>query len=233
MPRKERSPARARNTPARTRAGRGSPRPYDSTLRQSQAEQTRRQIVEVAYRTLQSIPLHELSYASLAESLGISVRTIYRHFPDKTDLVQAVASHHIERLRGPAKSLPGDLSGVAGLLRRVHRMLEAEPGTYRLFFHLPVRSQGGVKRLVESVWQDVLSGLPEADRPAAAGLFEIFMGPYAYDVLHENWGLSASQTTRVCLAALDLIASALERDPEALSRSRPKPARFALPGGEA
>jgi AcrR family transcriptional regulator len=215
----------------KSRSGTRKPtkRPYESTLRQAQAEQTREQIVAAAYESLQVVPVHELSYAALAQTLDISPRTIYRHFPDKSDLAQAVVRKHIERVRGPASDLPRTLREAAALLRRMHQLLEKEPGTYRLFFHVPVRSQGGVQRFVEAVWADVLSRLPERDRPAAAGLFELFMGPYAYDVLHGNWGLSAVETTRVCLAALDLIAEGLERDPTALSPTRPTPARFSGP----
>jgi hypothetical protein len=105
-------------------------------------------------------------------------------------------------------------------------VLEDEPGTYRLFFHLPVHSQGGVKAFIQAVWTDVLARLPDEDRPAAAGLFELLMSPYAYDVLHANWGLSAADAARVCVAGLDLLAQALERDPSALSKGRAAPARF-------
>jgi AcrR family transcriptional regulator len=199
-------------------------RGYQSSLRRAQAEQTREQIVEAAYLELQNVPLHDLSYAVLAESLGISPRTIYRHFPDKNDLGDAVLRRHLERLLGPGE-LPKTLPEAAALLRHMHDLLEDEPGTYRLFFNLPVRSQGGAQGLVESVWNDVLSSLPEGDRPAAAGVFELFMGPYAYDVLHGNWGLSAGETTRACLAVLDLIATGLERNPSALSSNR-VPSRF-------
>jgi AcrR family transcriptional regulator len=216
----------ARISDRQRRARKPTKRPYQSTLRRAQAEQTHEQIVEAAYAELQKVPIHELSYAGLAETLGISPRTIYRHFPDKHDLAAAVVSKHVERVAGPAYP-PATLPEAARLLRRMHALLEEEPGTYRLFFHLPVHSQGGVRRMVESVWEDVLSRLPERDRPAAAGVFELFMSPYAYDVLHENWGLSAAETTRVCLAALDLFAEALERDSSALSSKAARRARFA------
>lgn len=205
---------------------RASTRRYRSPLRQAQAEQTQQQIVEAAYGALATVAADELSYAALAERLGISVRTVYRHFPERTALLEAVARHHVEVLTGPEGGLPRDLRGAADLLRRVHQMLEDQPHTYRLFFQLPIRSQGGVQRLVEVIWAEVLARVPARDRAAAAGLFEMFMSPYAYDVLHENWGLSAPETSRVCLVALDLIARALEEDPQALSADRPLAPRF-------
>jgi len=206
-----------------------SRRPYHSPLRDSRTEQTRERIVAEAYRQLQVIPVHELSYAEIAKALRIATRTVYRHFPERDELVTAVSGRHIARLLEPTGDLPRTLPEAAAMLRRAFALLEQEPGTYRLFFHLPVRSQGNVRRLVDLVWSDVLAQLPETDRPAAAGLFELLMSPYAYDVLHENFGLSAADTTRVCLVALDIIAQGLARDPTALSRDRGEPARFTAP----
>lgn len=215
---------------ARPQRGKGpAKRRYDSALRRSQAEQTRSDIVDAAYRLLQEAPIHDLSYATVAEELGVATRTVYRHFPTKDDLAAAVAERHIARVVGPARELPRTLPGAAALLRRIYAMLEEEPGTYRLFFHLPVRSQSGVRSFIEAVWGEVLATLPAQDRAAAGGLFELLMSPYAYDVLHANWGLSAEDAARACLCALDALAQALERDPLTLSKRRKLPARFRGP----
>lgn len=209
-----------------------SPRKYRSPLREQQAERTRDRIVASAYKLLQSVPAHELSYADIASDIDIAARTIYRHFPDRDELVSKVAHRHLQRILEPDGEWPKTLPDSVEMLRRAFSLMESEPGTYRLFFHLPVRSQGDVQGYVESIWSSVLSQLPDEDRAAAAGLLELLGSPYAFDVLHCNFGLNADAALRACLVAIDILAAALERDPRALSRDRPLPKRFIHQSGE-
>jgi AcrR family transcriptional regulator len=67
-------------------------RAYVSPLRDEQAEATRLRIVEAVARVLaRGIP--ELSVPAVAREAGVSVATVYRHFPTKTDLVRGMAEH--------------------------------------------------------------------------------------------------------------------------------------------
>jgi AcrR family transcriptional regulator len=64
------------------------PRPYRSDLRQRQAEQTRRRVVEAALRLFGSRGYRATTYADLAEEAGVSVKTVQEHGP-KAALLQA------------------------------------------------------------------------------------------------------------------------------------------------
>jgi AcrR family transcriptional regulator len=67
------------------------PRAYRSAVREAQAEANRRRVVDAAYRLLKTTRPVDLSYADVAETAGVSVRTVYRNFPRADDLFAAVA----------------------------------------------------------------------------------------------------------------------------------------------
>jgi AcrR family transcriptional regulator len=58
--------------------------------RQLQFEQQRIQILDTFIKMLKVDGLRAVSMLSLASELGISTKTLYKHFPTKADLIQAV-----------------------------------------------------------------------------------------------------------------------------------------------
>src|SRR5215212_10043279 len=64
------------------------PRTYNSSLRDDQMEQTRLRIVETVADMLAD-GVDEITVASVAERAKVSVRTAYRYFPTKEDLIDA------------------------------------------------------------------------------------------------------------------------------------------------
>jgi AcrR family transcriptional regulator len=67
-------------------------RAYVSALRAGQSEATRVRIVEAVARVL-ARGIVELSVPAVAKEAGVSVATVYRHFPSKTDLVRGLSEH--------------------------------------------------------------------------------------------------------------------------------------------
>jgi AcrR family transcriptional regulator len=67
-------------------------RAYVSPLRDGQSEATRVRIVEAVARVL-ARGIVELSVPAVAKEAGVSVATVYRHFPTKTDLVSGLTEH--------------------------------------------------------------------------------------------------------------------------------------------
>lgn len=66
-----------------------SRREYRSELRAEQARATRERILDAALELLRS-GAREMSYASLAKTARVSVPTIYRHFPTRPELFEAI-----------------------------------------------------------------------------------------------------------------------------------------------
>src|SRR5688572_10364458 len=71
-------------------------RGYKSDLRAQQAASTRELIIKTAAE--QFVPWStDVPFDQLAERAGISVRTVFRHFPTQRDLIEAATPYLLER----------------------------------------------------------------------------------------------------------------------------------------
>ncbi len=70
-----------------------SPRHYDRSLRDRSREDTRRKIVEAAFRLHARHGGLATSYAMIAREADVSVPTVYNHFPTRDDLFAACTRH--------------------------------------------------------------------------------------------------------------------------------------------
>ncbi|MDH4168142.1 MAG: TetR/AcrR family transcriptional regulator [Acidimicrobiia bacterium] len=70
-----------------------------STLREAQREATRVQIVDALLTLLETDPPASISMAAVADAAGVSLRTLYRYFPSKSDLLDAAGGWFDERIR--------------------------------------------------------------------------------------------------------------------------------------
>ena len=63
--------------------------PYDSPLRREQAEQTRSRIVGAAVELIVG-GVEGLTMQEVAKAAGVALRTVFRHFPTREDLLDAI-----------------------------------------------------------------------------------------------------------------------------------------------
>lgn len=73
-------------------------RPYQSPLRAQMAQQTRALILDALIEVVSADGADDLSIRDLAERAGVSQRTVYRHFPDRAALLDALAEHVGDRI---------------------------------------------------------------------------------------------------------------------------------------
>ena len=67
-------------------------RPYRSPLREEQAQRTRDVILDALTDLLAEHRVDEVSTKQIAERAGVSLPTVYRHFPDRAALVEGLAN---------------------------------------------------------------------------------------------------------------------------------------------
>jgi AcrR family transcriptional regulator len=93
--------------------------PYDNAFRRQQAEQTQRRILEALIGQL-GRSLEDFSIAEVAEAAGVSVRTVYQHFPNREAQIEAVTAVLDERL---TRSEPGakSISDIPAIAERIFR----------------------------------------------------------------------------------------------------------------
>ena len=88
---------------------------------QKRSEQTVQRIIDAAGELLAQIPLEFVTTSRIAKQAGLSIGALYRFFPDKQSIFDAVAVQHVKHFQhwleiGVIKPLEDDLkSGLAGV----------------------------------------------------------------------------------------------------------------------
>jgi AcrR family transcriptional regulator len=80
-----------------------SARPYHSPLREEQARKTRDLILDALIELLADRRADDITTREIAERAGVSQPTVYRHFPDRTALLEGITARGNElasRVRG-------------------------------------------------------------------------------------------------------------------------------------
>jgi AcrR family transcriptional regulator len=86
--------------------GSADPRKYDSRLRKAQMERTAEQIVDAAAQVIAESGVTELSMARVAARAGVALRTLYRHFGTRDELLHAIGEHFERDLKGSGPPMP-------------------------------------------------------------------------------------------------------------------------------
>jgi AcrR family transcriptional regulator len=94
----------------------GGARSYRSQLRAQQAEETRGRILDATGRVMAG-GLAFVSIPQVAREAGVSVPTIYRHFPTKHDLLAAVFPHAVRRAGLDEPVIPRSMDELRAGLR--------------------------------------------------------------------------------------------------------------------
>lgn len=88
----------------------------EARVRRADAARNRSQLLEVATRVFASAGT-EPSMRAIAREAGVGIATLYRHFPTRESLVDAVYRDHVTRLTDGARELLAQLPPPAALRR--------------------------------------------------------------------------------------------------------------------
>jgi AcrR family transcriptional regulator len=100
-------------------------RRYDSSLRQAQVAQTRERILGGLVRTM-ARGVAELSFPAVAKEAGVSLRTVYRYFPTKRELLAGLIAYADARSGSVHEPRPRSPNELADQVRQAY--LSARPG---------------------------------------------------------------------------------------------------------
>src|SRR5690349_9058407 len=95
------------------------------SLRERQAQQVRQAVLDAVIGELASKAADDVAMADVAESAGISLRTLYRYFPDRASLLRDAGEHLYGSL-----GVPVDIAGpddIAASFRQAAQRLSARP----------------------------------------------------------------------------------------------------------
>lgn len=168
-----------------------------ATVRELQASVTRERILSAVTELIERGGVDELTMPEVAEASGASLRTIYRYYPTREQLLEA-AGRWIgdELLKHP---YPRTLDEVADLYQAGCADFDERPGLVRALalsqLGQAVRGYRRRERL-QSIRQALgseIAGLEEAELERAAAVLAYLHNMLAYTSMREESGLSGEE----------------------------------------
>lgn len=205
----------------------GTPRQYQSSLREAHAAQTRERIIAAALEYLQSNESDTLTLHRIGDLAGVSAPTVYAHFPTLDALYLGIFQSLQPRLGLQIDQYPARLDNLAKLPEanfpayarygKALRALLLAPG-----YHRARRSNrpDRLQRWVDSVEADVPELAP-AERRLGALAVNAFWTPTMWHWLSETCGLSTEKAIRVASWATGSLVRALKNDADGLKGGPP------------
>jgi AcrR family transcriptional regulator len=169
---------------------------YHSPLRASQAAATRERIVEACVTVMRRGA--DLTYASVAAEAGIQERTVYRHFPKKEDLENALWDWIVQRLTHNDFTVRDEEQLVA-TMRESFAGFDAGAPLIQAMLHssqgLNVRrSQQPARRaMFEACVDSAAPGLPPQVRDRAAAVLQVLYSAASWDLLRNLRDMDAAE----------------------------------------
>ncbi|MBA2279990.1 MAG: TetR/AcrR family transcriptional regulator [Acidimicrobiia bacterium] len=192
----------------------GGRRSYSSPLRAEQAAATRDRIVDATVALLQGADPGSFGMQDVADQAGVSLRTVYRVFPTKDDLLDGVLAAIKERFDQIAGTPPTTReefdASVAGAVRAVY---ELEP-LYRALFatiagrETHQRGAGERQATFEAAFADDLAGLPPEQVQMVVSLLHLLTSSRSVLWLKDYAGLDADRASAAIGWAVAALATA-------------------------
>jgi AcrR family transcriptional regulator len=191
-------------------------RPYDSPLRERQAQQTRDGILDALVVLAGDRRADEITTRELARSAGVSERTVYRHFPDRTALVEALSArfmHLSDRTRIDLHRLE-DLQPMVVELMRVLEAHHVEARAEAVLNADPRRYSPATRQHTEQFSDLVGVTFPDLDpdqQVAVAAVVRVLVSSQTWLRMREELGLTGERSGPVVAWAIGALMHEIER----------------------
>jgi AcrR family transcriptional regulator len=184
-------------------------------LRQRQAAATREEILDVAMEMLSTGAQNNFSHESIAKAAGMGARTVYRHFPDRAELLQALWL----RLRESTDTkFPDREEDIVSFVRSIFHSFDEHESVVRAVLSsaagLEVRERGGAEgrqAFAQSVG-GLLSEFGATERARViAVLVAIYSAPF-WQLLRDRGGLTGPEAQEAAAWLIEVLLDALRRN---------------------
>jgi AcrR family transcriptional regulator len=196
----------------------------ESSLRDQQQQLTREIILRSVADQLESGEPSEITVPDVARFAGVSVRTVYRHFASREDLIREAAEWISAHLFG-ASLMPETVTELAANYRENLVAFDEHPKLVRAMAVSragnSVRSARRERRL-ESLGRalnEVTDNLSQEERRQAEALLGYLVNMLAWVTMRDEYGLSGEQIATAMDWALGALIDDLRRRNEAAGTS--------------
>ncbi|HEX5421313.1 MAG TPA: TetR/AcrR family transcriptional regulator [Gammaproteobacteria bacterium] len=199
----------------------------EGALRERQAQQVRTAVLEAAIAHLESKPAEDVSMADIAQTAGISLRTLYRYFPDRASLLRATGEHLFGSLGVPVR-IAGPEAIAASFLEAAGR-LSARRGLARTLVRTTVgqaaRSAMRAQRVqaIESALKPLTKGIDRVPARRAVAAITHLCSAASWVSIADESGLCDAEAQAAVAWAIDALIATLQnsRRDESLSSTHP------------
>jgi AcrR family transcriptional regulator len=195
----------------------------DLSLRERQSELTRELILRTVAELLEEGEASELAVPEVARRSGVSLRTIYRYFPTREELI-AAAGEWIG-VNVLAAAIPSTLAEIphayaenAALWDAHPRLVEAMALSRGANSLRSIRRQERLEKLREAL-AEVTDGLPEAEARQAFGIFAYLDNMLAWVTMRDEAGLDGKEAGAAVAWAMQVLIDNLRRRQKAAGTS--------------
>lgn len=188
---------------------------YDSPLRRQQSDRTRELILDAFADQLADTGLQDFSVAKMAERAGVSVRTVYHHFPDRNALLDAL-DRRMDRELGDVP-FPTTAADLPGTVETLFRAFDANEQLVRAKFASELgrsmRERGRARRLegLRRIVEPITSNLPPEETKQAIAVLHHLLNLEAWRSMKDEAGLDGEASGRAVGWAIRTLVADLER----------------------
>lgn len=189
-------------------------RRYRSTLREDQAKATSQRIVDALVAQACEHGRQDFSIAEVAARAGVAERTVYRHFPTRQALIEAI---HVASEQDTRTKLPDNPDNAFGHVHTLFAWFEENAqlveAAHVTGIASEVRAHGRRQRgeRAKKMVDEYLALLPEADRRRALAVFRSMFGSATWRTMRRELGLSAEETVDAVEWVIGLVRADLEK----------------------
>ena len=194
-----------------------SPRRYSSPLRAEQAQRTRDLILDAFTDLLDDRRADDITTREIAQRAGVSQPTVYRHFPDRTALLEGLSGRIGRRVGMPAIPAPEAVDDIGRKIEalfatsddfavevRAEVLLNSDPRWYAAQTR---RTSDAFLRLVEEAFPE-LDGRRHAQ---VAGLLRCLGSSHSWLRMREEFGVPGTESGPMTRWAMETILAAVRR----------------------
>jgi AcrR family transcriptional regulator len=190
-------------------------RQYRSPLRGAQQQQTRERILEAAISRIAEDGLAELTVPIVAEQAGVSLRTVYRHFPTKEDLIDQVGEFRDAQF------------GVSGPPASIDELIENTPALFEGFAarddlvraadasaagrHVHDRARRRRAKALSAIFEEATQDLTPAEARRLVAAVQVLWSTRAWLTMHDNWGMDGREAGFAAQWAITTLCDAARR----------------------
>ena len=193
-------------------------RAYDSTLRHQQEEETRAVLLKALVDDVIERGAAEVSLPKVAKRAKVSVPTVYRHFPTKALLLEAMGEE-VERRLG-LLAFPAQAKDLAAFIPVLFRNFDDNEGLMRA--RMKAGIAGKIRRSrqaeratqMEAALREPMRAFKPAEQRLAVGVLRTLASSFAWELMRDNWGMRAEESGRACAWAVRVLLKEIARNPK-------------------